>query len=57
MAALAVTLVNLRNSMLYPIADKATGGVHIPENAITATDAKKLRKRVAGIVAWVGRTI
>jgi hypothetical protein len=56
-AALAVTLSNLRNSMLYPMLNKATGSVQLPERVITSAQAKELRKRVAGIVKWVDRSI
>lgn len=56
-AALAVTLSSLRNSFLYPIENRATGVHELPESKITLADAAQLRKRVGGIVGWVGRSI
>jgi hypothetical protein len=56
-AALAVTLSNLRNSMLYPVPNRTTGSAQIPERVITPAEAKELRKRVGGIVKWVDSSI
>jgi len=53
-AALAITLSSLRNSFLYPIENKTTGTYELPESKISAAQAKELRKRVGGIVKWVG---
>lgn len=56
-AALAITLSSLRNSFLYPIQNQATGSVEMPETKISLTEAKALKRRVAGIVKWVGSAI
>jgi hypothetical protein len=53
-AALAITLSSLRNSFLYPIENKTTGAFELPESKISVAQAKELRKRVGGIVRWVG---
>jgi len=53
-AALAITLSSLRNSFLYPIENNTTGTYELPESKISAAQAKDLRKRVGGIVKWVG---
>lgn len=53
-ASLAVTLNGLRNGFLYPRENRATGSFDLPENVISPADTVKLKKRVAGIVKWVG---
>lgn len=56
-AALAVTLSSLRNDFLYPIENKTAGTWELPETKITQAQATELRKRVAGIVKWVGKSL
>jgi hypothetical protein len=56
-AALSVTLTGLRNSFLYPVENFTTGGHDLPESKITQAQAKELRKRVGGIVKWVGKAL
>ncbi len=56
-AALAVNIGSLRNSFLYPIIDRSTGRYVLPESKITIAQAKELRKRVRGLMKWVGKSI
>jgi hypothetical protein len=56
-ASLAVVLSSLRNHLLYPIEDPATGAIQRPEDIITLTQARKVKQRVGGIVAWVDTQI
>ncbi len=56
-AALAVSVASIRNNLLYPIQDARTGIVTRPESAITEAQARRLNKRVKGIVSWVGTQI
>jgi hypothetical protein len=56
-AGVAVSLAGIRNSLLYPVQDSATGNVTRPENAITEAQARRLRARVNGIVGWVDTQI
>ena len=53
-AALAITMSSLRNSFLYPIENKTTLTYDLPESKISIAQAKELRKRVGGVVKWVG---
>ena len=56
-AGIAISLVGIRNNLLYPIQDSATGIITRPENAITVSQARKLKARVKGIVNWVDTQI
>jgi hypothetical protein len=56
-AALTVTLANLRNRLLYPSDDNITGALVGPDQTITIAQAREIRRRVAGIVRWVGESI
>jgi hypothetical protein len=56
-AGVAVALAGIRNSLLYPVQDPATGAVRRPEDAITPAQARRLRTRVLGIVNWVDTQI
>ena len=56
-AALAVTLSSLRNDLLYPIENRSTGQVQIPEKAISLAQSKELKKRVKGLFNWVSKQL
>ena len=56
-AGVTVTLASIRNSLLYPIQDIATGIVTRPEDAITEAQARRLLARVRGVVNWVDTQI
>ena len=56
-AGVAVSLAGIRNTLLYPITDQATGTITRPENAITAAQADRMRRRVRGVVNWVDTQI
>jgi len=56
-AGAAVSLAGIRNRLLYPVADATTGAIVRPENAITRSQAERLRRRVNGIVNWVDSKI
>ena len=56
-AALAVTLSSLRNELLYPIENLTTGEIQLPEDQISLSQAKALKKRVYGVVKWVEKQL
>lgn len=56
-ATLAITISSLRNDFLYPIENPSNGKVQIPENVISLSQAKTLKKRVTGIVKWVDKQL
>jgi hypothetical protein len=56
-AGIAVSIAGIRNSLLYPIVDAASGTITRPEASITPAQAQRLQSRVVGIVNWVDTQI